>query len=326
MSVGYILQRAGQKMSLNPADPNSRQVLLGFLNEAARELYPQADVAGSLMEQVFKVNGDQTVTLPWYVGNVRGCRALDSQIAWHINQLRPRYYQFNWTDMWRNVRLKNKQALQTSVTNASFGVLTVPQVENPPVIVTLSGPTPVASKINEVITMDAICKQTVNQFSDYTAIKKNIRNQFDITLSDIDGKVLSVIPNNCVESLYQTLDVSACPWLPQNTSSLSNYLEVLFKLALPYLSEDGDEYPAFEHDDILVNKIMQLWSEEQDKVDKATAYDTKATRTLARLHANANVATEDTLSLVEHPHDTIQSRISSGTRRRYGWWRGNRAF
>lgn len=323
MSVGDVLTRAGAKMGLNKDNPAQREVLLRFLNEGAREVMPQGDVAGTLIEQCFKVNGDQTITLPYYVGSVRAIRQLDSGQAWHLNMMRPRYNQFNWQDAWRNIRIKNQQALQTSVTNTSFGVVTVSVVETPPIVVILSGPTPAASLINESIIMDSLSKQSVNQFIDYVAIKKDRRNTCDVLLSDVDGKLLTTIPNVCLEAKYQILDVSQCPWLPQNTSPLANYLEILYKKALVYLFDDADEYPAFNYDDVLVNKMIQLWNEDQGKADLAVAFDTKATRTLARIHADANVGTEDMVSLCSNPHDTLLSRIGTGMRRRMGWggWR-----
>ena len=58
MSLKYILSQAGSKMGLDPEEDSERRVLLRYANEAARELYKQADMAGSLMEQVFKVNGE----------------------------------------------------------------------------------------------------------------------------------------------------------------------------------------------------------------------------------------------------------------------------
>lgn len=323
MAVGDILTRAGQKIGLNKDNPEQRITLLRFLNEAAREAFPQADVAGTLMEQCFKINGDQTLTLPYYVGWPRAVRQLDSGQAWHLNMMRPRYNQFNWVDAWRNIRIKNQQALMTSVTNSSFGVVTVPEVETPSVVVTLSGPTATASLINETIVMDKTSKQSKNQFLDYVAVKKDRRNNFDVTLSDVDGKQLTIIPNVCLEAKYQILDVSTCPWLPQNTSIISNYMELLYKKALLPLYDDADEYPAFNYDDVLVNKMMQLWCEEQEKTEKAIAYDTKATRTLARIHADANMGTEDMVSLCANPHDTLLARIGTGMRRRFGWggWR-----
>jgi|SRR5882724_4042251 len=324
MSVGYILRQAGAKIGQNPQDPGERLTLLRFLNEAARELYVQSDMPGSLQELTFKINGDQTVTMPMFVGRVRAAREAASQMAWHFNQIRPRYNQFNWTDAWRNYRLKNKQALMATVVNESVGVITVPEVEDPPIIVSLSGPITKASLINEQVVMDATSKSTVNQFKDYTSVKKDRKNNFDVTLSDVDGKLLTVIPNNQLVAQYQILDVSAMPWLPQDTSVVDNYVELLYKIALPYLSEDDDEFPGFDYDDIIVNKMMQLWKEEQDKVEGAQLYDGKATRSLARLVEEQNRETEDMIALVSNPHDTLLRRIGIGLRRRYRLFGGRR--
>jgi len=324
MSVKYILARAGAKMGINPSDPNQRNVLLRYLNEGAEELYAQADLAGSLMEQVFKVNGDQTLSLPPYVGKLRAIREYASMQVWHINQMRPRYNQFNWKDMWRNWRLIGKRALMVSVTNQSLGRLIVPQVEDPPIVVSISGSTQDASLISEQVIMDSTEKFTENNFLDYTAVKKDRVNNFDITLTDVDGKVLTIIPNNMLAAMYQIIDISACPWLPAATSKLDNYVEILYKKTLPVLVNDDDEFPAFDYDNVIVNKIMQLWNEEQAKIDVATAYDTKATRTAARIHEDQNRETEDEVALIANPHDTMLKRIGTGLRRRYSQYAGRK--
>lgn len=324
MSLGYILKRAGAKMGLNPADPDQRQTLLYWVNEGAREVYDQADEVGTLMEQVFKVNGDQTVSMPWYVGPLRGAREYASMQAWHVNQMRPRYNSFNWPDMWRNYRLRNKQALMATVSNQSVGVLTVPAVETPAVVVSLTGPTTVASSVTEIVTMDAVQKFTVNQFLDYTNVTKNVINGYDVMLSDVDGKLLTVIPNCMFQAQYQIVDVSSCPWLPQNTSTFDNYMEFLYKKVLPILYNDNDEFPGIGYDDVIVNKMLQLWNEEQGKPDMAIAYDSKATRSMARKLEEQNRDTEDMVAFVANPHDTMLKRIGTGLRRRYSLYAGRK--
>lgn len=324
MSVKYILSRAGAKMGLNPSASNDRATLIRFLNEAAEELYAQSDLAGSLMEQVFKVNGDQTIALPSYVGKVRAVREFASMQVWHINQMRPRYNQFNWQDMWRNYRLVGKRALMVSVTNEANGVVTVPVVEDPPIVVSISGTTTTANLINEQLVMDELTKTTINGFLDYSAFKKDRVNSYDVTLSDVDGKVLTVIPNNMLAAMYQIIDISSCPWLPNTTSMLDNYVEILYKKTLTWLEADDDEFPAFDYDNVIVNKIMQLWAEEQEKVDIAAAYDMKATRSASRIHEDQNRATEDMVALVANPHDTLLKRIGTGLRRRYSLYAGRK--
>jgi hypothetical protein len=333
MPVGHILEVAGKRMGLNKNDPNQRKTLVRFLNEAAQELYDQADMVGILMEQVFKVNGDQTITCPWYVGPIRGVREYASMQVWHINRMRPRYNQFNWPDMWRNIRIRNIQALQASLVAKSKIVVFTPQIETPPIQVTIVGPSDLASNTIETLTLDNSCtvvnggftKTTSNSFNDVTTVFKNEINAFNILLSDVNGAQLTILPNCQYEALYQMWDISACPWLPQNTSILDNYLEIIYKQALPILYNDEDSFPSkTNYDYILVNKMLQLWYEEQKNPQIAQAYDAKATRSLARKQEDQNHSAEDVIALVANPHDTLLKRIGTGLRRRYSLYAGRK--
>jgi hypothetical protein len=343
MPVKYILSQAGKKLGLTntAVGSNDRLTLLRYLNEAAMELYDQSDMAGSLMEQVFKVNGDQTITVPWYVAAIRGVREYASMQNWHINRMRtPRYHQFNWVDMWRNIRIRNTQALQASLTNQCQLVVSTPVIESPPLTVSLSGPSLQSSNYIESLALDnksiqfagGFYKITNGTYLDVTSITKSAINLYDVLVSDIDfvsnpatGNQLVVVPNCRLDSTYQVWDVSSCPWLPQNTSVLDNYLEILFKRSLPYLFNDEDTFLGMhQYDNILVNKIMELYFEEQKNPTLATLYDGKATRSLARKQLDENKASEDIVSLVANPHDTMLKRIGSGLRRRYSLYAGRK--
>jgi len=305
-------------MGLDPSDTGQRAVLLRFANEAADELYNQADIPGSLVEQVFKVNGDQTISLPAYVGRIRAIREYSSQVPWHINQMRPRYNQQNWKDCWRNWRMKNQQCLQATITNQSVLVYTTAAVENPPVVVTVTGPTATATLATESVTLSSTQVTGTVNFLDLVSARKTSANNYDITISDVDGKLLTTIPNNELEAKYQIVDVSLSPWLQQTQSQLDHYVELLYKKILPWYSLDSDEFPAYGYDNAWVNKGLQLWMEEQGKADLAAGYDAKATRTVARRVEDENRATEDTVSLVDNPHDCIQPRIRPRRPGRYG--------
>ena len=317
--------RTGQKIGLNPADSTQRALLLNYVNEAARELYDQSDPPGSQMEEVFKVNGDQTISCPQRVGPLRGVRELDSQITWSINKMRPRYNQFNWPDSWRNLRLKNVQALQCTVTNTSVGVITVPFVENPPIKISVSGPTAYATNVSETLVMSSVSVQTINQYNDFTSVKKDRVNTCDVTLSDIDGKVLTVIPNNQLAAQYQIIDVSQCPWLATSTNVMEHYVEILYKQANIELSNDQDEFVFGKiYDDIIVNKTLQIYYEEVNPAT-AMAYDAKATRSLARKTEDQNRATEDVIATVANPHDVLLPRVRAGRRKYYRGY-GSRGY
>lgn len=323
MSIGYVLQQAGFKMGLNPADTEGdRKVLLRFLNEGATELWEQADVEGSLWEQMFQVNGDQMIALPPYVGPLRAMREYNTHVAWKLSNMRPRYNQINWMDRWRQWRQKGTSPIMYPVANQSQMTVTVATLDNPPITVSVVGPTPFATNTFEDLVMDSSCTQvkdaagnvtaytktTTNQFLDVTAFKKDRVNGCDVTLSDADGNILSQLPNNQLLMRYRLIDVSLYPWSNTDMSIADHYMEVLYKKALPWFENDDDEYPTPGHDWILVNKMLQLWCEEQGKGPEAVAYDAKATRSLARKKMDAERGVEQEVSLGENTHDTLLPR------------------
>ena len=317
MSVKTILDLASVKMGMNPSSTD-RSVLLRFLNEAAYEMHMQADMPGSLMEMTFKMNGDMTLSLPWYVGEIRAIRETATFIPWSINRLQPRYYQSNWPDFWRNFRLKGKYACMQAVINEGPVVINVPQVDSPNLTVTITGSTATASQISEIITVNSTQVQSVNSWTDIRGILKSEVTQYDVTVNDIDGRLLSVIPNTEYETWYTIVDISTMPWLATSQSQLDHWVEVLYKRRLPTLTNDGDEYPANDVDHIVANKMVQLWAQEQGNIQLATALDGMNTRSMARKMEEVNRSTQDKVALVYNKHDTLNSRIRPRRPFRYG--------
>jgi hypothetical protein len=335
MALKYILSQAGNKLGLSSSEPDQRTTLVRYANEAAKAVYDENDAVGSVMEMVFKINGDQTITMPYYVGPIRGLRECASMQVWHINKMRPRYNQYNWQDMWRNVRLRNKQALQKTLTNQGILRVVVPIIEDSPVSVTIVGPNDLASNYTETLLMDSesialpngggFYKETTNPFNDVSYLAKDKINDYDVILQDPDEVEISRIPNCRLEAEYQVYDISMAPWLSQTVSNVDNYVEVIYKQALSWLYKDTDLFPASsDYDDIIVDKMIQIYKEEQEKVDVAVAYDGKVTRALVRKEQMQNGATEDCIAFVGNPHDTINRRIGSSLRRRNSSWSGRR--
>lgn len=309
MSVKHVLALAGATIGQNPSDPGQRNVLLRFLNEAAFECYNQADMPGTLMEMCFKVNGDQEIALPQYVGHVRAVRELASMVTWNLSQMRPRYNMANWNDFWRNWRIKNRSPLQQTISNLTPLVITVPTVDTPPITVSITGQTAIATQITEIVTMSSTSVQTVNTFLDVKLIAKSGITTYDVTVSDVDGNAISNIPSNEYEAWFQLVDVSTMPWLATSTSSQDHFVEVLYKQKLRYLSNDGDEFPANDCDHILANKMLQIWYQEQGKADVALGYDQLVTRSMARLVEEANRGTQDKVGFAYCGHDSLSPRI-----------------
>lgn len=317
MALQYILSQIGDKMGLNPSDSGQRAVLLRFVNEAAKELYHMSDMAGSLEEQYYRIASNQTIALPDYVGQIRAMRESYSHLAISLSQMRPRYNQFNWSDGRRNWRLKGLHPLQTSVRNQSTITFTVAEVENPPIVVSVTGSTLTSTNATESLTMSSVSVTTVNTFLDVASLIKDRVNNFDVKVLDVDGVQLSYIPNNKLKSSFQIIDISLYPWFPSNISPLLGWIEVLYKKAMPWLQNDTDEFPADGYDNVIVNKSLQIWYEEQNNPQSAMAYYQKAQQMLAQIHEDANRGTDDVVALVEFHHDKINPRVGFG--RDYMW-------
>lgn len=312
MALDYILSQLGFKLGLNPADAGQRSTLLRYINRGAPELYRKNDIPGALMEQSFQIMANQTIAMPDYVGHIRAMREQMSHIAINLEQQRPRYNQYNWSSEWRDWRLKGLSPLQTSIINQAQLILTVPSVEDPPVQVTITGTNDESSSVSEIVTINAQSVSTVNNYNDITSITKSRVNQFNITISDVDGNQLSYLANNKLRALFQIVDISTSPWYPQGVNPLCGWVEVLYKKALPTLQNDNDEFPVPGYDDILVDKCLQLYYEDQKDIQTALAYMTKVNNSLAEMQEDTNRGTDDCVSITEPPSDRINPRVGYG--------------
>jgi len=319
MALSYIISQVARKMGQNPSDSTQRAVLLQFINSAAKELYHMSDMAGCYMEQCFKINANQTIALPDYVGQVRAMREQYSRTAIQLSQQRPRYNQDNWPQEFRNWRIKGLQTLQTSLSNQSQVVISVAAVENPPVVINIAGPSDVSAMQNEAIVMSTTSVTSVNSYNDITLFSKTTSNKYNVIMSDIDGNQISYIACDKLKAQFQIVDISGMPWFPPNINPLLGWVEVLFKAALPYLSNDTDEFPAIGYDDVIVTKTLQLWYEEQNQSETATGYYQKARQMLAQIHEDANRGTDDCASLCEHGHDMMNHRTGFGRDWKYAY-------
>jgi hypothetical protein len=317
MALQYILSQFGNKIGLNPSDASQRATLLRYVNAAAKELYQQSDMAGCLEECLFKVNSNQTIALPDYVGQIRAMREHNTTIAITLSQMRPRYNQFSWSSEWRNWRILGLQTLQQSIKNQSVLTISVKCVENPPIVVNITGGNDNSSYVTESLTMTAPTMTTTLPYNTISSFTKNAVNGYDVTLTDVEGNVLSSIANNKLKASFQVVDISSGPWTLNNTNPMCSWIEVLYKKALLWFANDNDEFPAVGYDDVLVDKCLQLYKEEQGDVAAAMAYMQKATQSLAQIHEDANRGADDVVALVANPHDRMAPRVGYGRDYRY---------
>jgi len=107
------------------------------------------------------------------------------------------------------------------------------------------------------------------------------------------------------ESRYLIVDVSEFPFSSTASQDDAHTLQVLYKKTLPVMRNDRDEFPAPGYDNILVSKCMELFLEEQGKLEEAILHDRKASRSLARRQADLERGQEQQVIFKRHNHDKL---------------------
>jgi len=327
MSVEYILDRFGKKIGMSPSDTSQRALLLDYLNEAAQELYEQSDMPGCLEEAEFYVQGDKTVALPANVYAIRGIREKSGNNAeWETEALTAHYRENNWASDNNKFRVIGysplKVSLPTSITEAAngtdklkvrwYGVTTtddnyevvVKTTHSESYLVSVTG-TAVAVSVNATATLANLGVP----FTDIVSFTRTNKPTATVGLAQLidytDSTVYAEIPSNSMESRYLIVDVSAFPFSSSAGQDDAHTLQVLYKKALPRLQNDVDEFPAVGYDNILVSKCMELFLEEQGKVEEAILHDRKATRSLSRRQADLERSQEQKIVFKRHNHDKL---------------------
>ena len=327
MSVEYILDRFGKKIGMLPSDTSQRALLLDYLNEAAQELYEQSDMPGCLQEDEFYVQGDKTVALPSNVYAIRGIREKTGNNAeWETEALTARYRENNWASDSNKFRVIGysplKVSLPTSITEAANGTnklkvrwygttttddnyeVVVKTTHSESYLVSVTG-TAVAVALTDTATLANLGVP----FTDIVSFTRTNKPTATVGLAQLidytDSTVYAEIPSNSMESRYLIVDVSEFPFSSSAASDDSHTLQVLYKKALPRLQNDTDEFPAVGYDNILVSKCMELFLEEQGKLEEAILHDRKATRSLSRRQADLERGQEQKVVFKRHNHDKL---------------------
>jgi len=327
MSVEYILDRFGKKVGMLPSDTNQRALLLDYLNEAAQELYEQSDMPGCLEEAEFYVQGDKTVAMPADVYVIRGIREKSgTNVAWDTEALTARYRENSWDSDHNKFRVKGysplKVSLPVGITGAAnstdklkvrwYGVTTtdddyevvVKTTHSESYLLSVAGTVALVSA-NDTATLPNLSVPFTDIVS-FTRTNKPTATVGLVQLIDFtDSTVYAEIPSNSMESRYLIVDVSEFPFSSTAASDDSHTLQVLYKKTLPRLQNDTDEFPAFGYDNILVSKCMELFLEEQGKIEEAILHDRKASRSLGRRQADLERGQEQRVVFKRHNHDKL---------------------
>jgi hypothetical protein len=344
MSAEYIIDRFGRKVGLNAGDSNQRYIILDFLNEAMQSIYEQVDIPGALVEEEFYVAGKQRIALSRDVHAIRGMREKESKLNWTTNNLLSEYNHNNWRSdnrCWRIVGYeplkKSLSAVITGTRGSTATGLTVHWFANvaateklsvtfetsasdrqtlevwsnypgtAAVYTTTSSPHSIALTLDNNRTITSIVGMrrydTNNErFGDHASNDGGLVRLVDTADTSI---VYSEIPHDETEARYLIVDISEFPWDDTAAQDDSHTLQVLYKKKLKFIKNDNDPFPLYGFENIVMHKMMQLFLEEQGKLQESMIYDGKVTRDLGRKIADLERGQKRLMQFGRHPHDNI---------------------
>lgn len=238
------------------------------INEVAFDVYNKNDLVGSLFELVAYYDIEsKLISLPWYVGDIRGGRYYDTPVQITLRDIRPRYSTQGFSMALRDFREVGLSTLWQQPTAWSALTFSYPEGETEATSLTIAviGETPVSSNTEEqlVIPAGSSSATTVNNFVGAPRIiEKKRTNSFDVSIKDIHANELAIIPNGELKSQYaiwQVMDDNIVGSL-----SPSNAIEILYKERYRKLVNDYDSILNDRYDDVIKWKFMEEYYSKQE--------------------------------------------------------------
>jgi len=245
------------------------------INEIIGNLYYSQDLIGSMYEVIvfFDLN-TKLVSLPYYIGNVRGCRYYDSPYLVTLRDIRPRFATDAYGIQLTDFREIGQSTLAVQLTEWSKITFLLPEgeVAEKDITIAVIGETPVAQRVEEQVLLAAgqNTVTTVNNWREAPkVIQKNDACAMDIYITDANETDIGILPNFLLSPRYSVWQIRDDNMIGQTTL---NSLEILFKEKLRDLVNDYDEFLFGRYDDIVAWQFLDLyWTKQEGKQDLASA-------------------------------------------------------
>lgn len=315
MSLGYIIDRVANEAGYEDLDLNAeqRERLLDIINVAAEQVWEETDLPGCLREVRLCVTPNNIIALPYFVGAPRAVREVIDELPsnlWTLRDMRPKYHEQAWPEMWNKWRIVGTSPTKIQITNSAPFVYTIPTADST-VVVTAVGQTDNGTREREQITMSSTSVTGTKNFVELKSLRLNKIADADITVSDADGVEIAIIYNEYLTSEYLLIDVSDYPSTGAESDGTFT-MDLLYKMRLPRLDDDGDVFPVTGFDNVIVDKVKQLLLESQEgKEERAILADKKVTRTIKQKVEHMEGTTIKRLQFRRNPLYSIFSQYSS---------------
>lgn len=292
-----------------------RTALVQLANRGAREMYQQLECNKIYREVTVVVLPDKVVSLPPFIGELRGMRMHTNELPFNLAAMSsPRYVNTTLEHKFKNWRDLGESAVHTLPSVIGPLTFTVSALEDTAPVVTISGQSDTGNVAEEEVTIDAGEVTSTKNFGPqiYNISCFTERNH-DITITDSEGNELAVLYNNFQKTRYKIVDVSQVFWT-LDTSAGESLIDVLYKVPCTPLMKNSDSfYAGDDYDDAWYNMCMYLFLKPiENRQQDAITYRTEATNFIT--------------AAKESGEQGIMKRIAFGRNRYFGIFRKYRYF
>lgn len=238
-----------------------RAALVRLLNQSAQELHAKLECNKIYKEVTLAVPINKLVSLPSFIGELRGMRENTTDSPFNLAPLMsPRYVSGAWDWRVRNWRDVSESAMHTLPSAIGALTLTAPALESTNAVVSISGATANAQRIEESVTMSSTTKVTTNLFTtDIATIASFSTRVNNITIKDSAGIEIAVLYNDESKTRYKIVDVAEVFWA-SDTASDESLIDVAYKVKPFTLSRDTDSfYAGDDYDEAWYNMSMATY-------------------------------------------------------------------
>lgn len=252
-----LLQRIASDTGLDATQ--QRSVIAGFINTAAKEMHTRLECNNVYRVVTLVVPTDRVISLPYYVGDLRGVKQHSNELMTKISNLgQPRftkstreYMVNNWTEL-------GNSPLSANISTIGPLNLIANSVDNVPVLI--NGNVAQADAFEESVLIDGVNKTTTHLFGPkINNIACFSPRTTDINIYDAGGKLISTLYVSQEATKFKIIDVSRWAFSSYETPS-GNLMDVLYKVPFSPLVNDSDSFIAGDtYNDVLYHYAMYLF-------------------------------------------------------------------
>jgi hypothetical protein len=284
------------------SDADQKVLVTARINEAAKELYEDQDFNEAKREDIFNIDvASQVIALPWYVEYIRGWRFFNSRLPGVVDTKDNRYNEGHGNETWyQKWRSKGFSPLMREISNESTLTFTIPEPEQEDITINIIGATALASKNQETVVIPAgsLSVESVGNYTKVNNIIKSAPCGFDITVTDAEDNVMSIIPNHRTYALYHIIQIF--DWDNMYLTSTSAQVEILYKEKFNELVNDYDEFLfGDKYDKAIYWKYLAHQSKDQAVTQ---AFEEKCFGVLQKIADNESIGLRRVMNFRKSPY------------------------